>query len=853
MTDPDKGQPNALRRWEAQVKQWEGLSAKLAARVAKPETALLHNTVHHWREKVEELDYLHASIPDAAKNSVSGWEMSLRDQGDGCRYVKFGSSFPYPLYCPVWNRDYLSADSATFMHVVTQNTATAPRRPRLGETSDYFKSRESQYRRHIVKKFPHRQHEEDGTLLCVIGEQPPVTSLPNEEDIVAPVQHYEFVAAEESSVDQQPVLSAGEGACSKRWDTGESAAPAAAEQGAGTPTSQPRQGPLLHLASDRLCFQTAPNQLAHVPLKAANLGTTAIFYCWRQLPPDPITSSAGVEAPRAPKCSTFILPESHSGVLLPGQEHSFPFSFRSSRPCMSTEAWELQTVPAGQQQILVNLRGVTTAQERDPLSVGFLASTFEQKATEDMAANVVLGLLNKGTAENVFDKSDREADVRNRKTDEQVHREAKEKEEQNRRAFDRANEGLGFHHATVLHRDVDLFWASVRVAVDLTVEEDDDAAAAAAPPLNVLLKEEAHSRRESKVSGGAEHPPNADEAPAAWENPAKPPQLPDAWDGAMSSLYEAVNRIQHAGVKEEYLRVYSDICAALSTDHTATADAGTIITDRAGDRSVYYRYSACRQALSSFIDDIPDISLASRAHVSADRPQPRGGAAPAAGKAKGGAPAAAAAAAKKGAKDPAKHDDGADEGPRTEEEVQQQYLAHFAQTVKDRVADAFGQSEFLYEDAMARLHSEQKSRGERVDPGQDEGPRTEEEVQQQYLAHFAQTVKDRVADAFGQSEFLYEDRLHSVLDEPEAFVRKTLAQAAVQPPGVDPAKHDDGADEGPRTEEEVQQQYLAHFAQTVKDRVADAFGQSEFLYEDATARLHSVLDEPEAFVRKTLA
>ena len=52
-----------------------------------------------------------------------------------------------------------------------------------------------------------------------------------------------------------------------------------------------------------------------------------------------------------------------TGVLLPDQEHNFAFSFRSTKPCVASERWELQTVPSGKEPFILHLRGVATSRE----------------------------------------------------------------------------------------------------------------------------------------------------------------------------------------------------------------------------------------------------------------------------------------------------------------------------------------------------------------------------------------------------------------------------------------------------------------------------------------------------------
>ena len=67
------------------------------------------------------------------------------------------------------------------------------------------------------------------------------------------------------------------------------------------------------------------------------------------------------------------------GVLLPGQQLSFPFVFKSLNAGIFTETWALQTGPvlAGGKGIVITLRGVafqedTNVHKRDELEVHIL-------------------------------------------------------------------------------------------------------------------------------------------------------------------------------------------------------------------------------------------------------------------------------------------------------------------------------------------------------------------------------------------------------------------------------------------------------------------------------------------------
>ena len=304
-------QGNSLEKWERQKEDWDNLASRLAAKAGKRETDVLHNTVHHWRERQEELNYIQASIPQAARATESGWEMSLRDQGDGVRYVRFGTDYPYPLYCPISNIDNVSSDNNVFMRVVTHNTETSAQRATLKESSSFYRQRGDQYKKFIAKKFAHVQHAER-TMLCVVGERPAFTSERVVEDVNAPVQHYECVFEGGDVVCDDKESSSAVSAASKPLS-----APASvdAESAALEQQQHPRDGPLLLLAASRLQFSTEPHILAHQPLKATNFGTTAIFYSWKPIPNEPIRTASGDPLPySSDRAAMFSLGEAHSGM-----------------------------------------------------------------------------------------------------------------------------------------------------------------------------------------------------------------------------------------------------------------------------------------------------------------------------------------------------------------------------------------------------------------------------------------------------------------------------------------------------------------------------------------------------------
>eukprot|EP01059_Diplonema_ambulator_P010537 TRINITY_DN20566_c0_g1_i2.p1 TRINITY_DN20566_c0_g1~~TRINITY_DN20566_c0_g1_i2.p1 ORF type:complete len:617 (+),score=74.59 TRINITY_DN20566_c0_g1_i2:50-1900(+) len=444
-------QEKALKRWESQKESWKGMAKRLAARVGKDETEILHNTSCQWREKGEELDCIAAAVPQEARSSA-GWEMSLRSQGDGVRYVRFGTSYPYPLYCPIPSQDKYPAESNALMKVVTEGGGI---RKTLAEKSEYYRKREAQYQKHIQRKFPHKKRT-DGGMMVIIGHPAPRTTERVDEDVTASIQHYEFIPSPVagSSHEETPkdigLPSEPEPPMSSTLAYSEASCPLEA--------IEHPQGPLLLLTADRLSFTTAPLELAHKPLKAANLGSTAIYYCWKQLPPEELKNSKGVPLPVGPRPFKFILSESHSGVLLPGDEHYFPFSFRAVGPCVGSEVWELQTVPSGKQSITIALRGSCVSKEHDPLSVGFFTDLFNKKTTTDMVSTMLLGVLNAPPSVNPFTQSDLQASLRLTKTASQLQQETAQREAENEQKFLEENDGVALVYSKKLFGNLAAIW-----------------------------------------------------------------------------------------------------------------------------------------------------------------------------------------------------------------------------------------------------------------------------------------------------------------------------------------------------------------------------------------------------------
>eukprot|EP01062_Namystynia_karyoxenos_P015892 TRINITY_DN1580_c0_g1_i1.p1 TRINITY_DN1580_c0_g1~~TRINITY_DN1580_c0_g1_i1.p1 ORF type:complete len:718 (+),score=235.27 TRINITY_DN1580_c0_g1_i1:84-2156(+) len=645
----------ALQLWEQRNKEWDRAARGVAAKVGKPVSEVLHRTTHRWREKIEELDVVEASIPQHLKGGNS-WEMGLREGAGGVRYVQFGTSFPYPLYCPVKNSDNVNPAHNTFMRVVHPAAATSGLAG--GETiraGEYYKSRYFEFRKNIAKRFPHRMHNPPAELLEVRGVPPPVSSEPVEErQDGAPVQHYEF----EESLPDNCLAS-----------TPPTVAASAAEEAAAPEAEAPPGGPLLVLEGDRLLFHSEPGQGALSSLRVINQGTTAIFYSWNRIPPQPLRDTAGGELSRS-TAEVFVLSDALTGVLLPGDEHYFTFAFRSPTPGIFTDAWELKTVPAGSGAVVISLRGVASAPEGDPISAAYLTDHLDARCTEEMMASFLLEMLNKGPAENVLDLSDHEAEGRRKEADARAAAAAAARDaEAARDRFTRANR-------SALRTDRD---GKAKCRADFSSE----AAWADADPGEVLFYHGLLYGQMQRLHRNAHALARAARGLPASE--------PPPWSGCAADLTDALQSIPLRGARTQMLLAHDALVGAARHGHRG--DCGhpyqvqwSALLQEQQSVGALLAYSCMHRALSSVCEEMHERSIALQQHYGLIEAPVRGGA-------KGAKPPKAQPKGK-----PSRHEDELSAG-----ELRQRCRAQLEEQISGALGDAVELALSLTEQQSANL------------------------------------------------------------------------------------------------------------------------------------------------------
>jgi hypothetical protein len=438
--DERNRQNKALQRWEAQKAEWDRLQRGLARRVGKPSgERTLQGSTHEFRMRTEELGMIDASVPAEVKNGVSAWEMNLRSGGGGgVRYVQVGSSYPYPLYCPIRDAESVKPDNNILMKVVPRSL---PERHKPVASGEYFQSRQHEFQKHIKRKFAHYSAD----YFAVEGQAPPRAGAPVPEDhAVAPFTYHatEKSAQADGAADSVSLRHAKD----TTGVTPASSRPLSAVIMKSGATPAPSgtvapSGPMIVLSTAHLHFSAAPNETAQATLRIENTGSTAVFYSWSTcegdaaLPLSPVLSANSASgSPTAVGGATFggsnagadglfRLSDVANAVLLPDDVKHFTVSFRSPVPGIFSQLLELLTVPAGRERIVIHLRAVVVG------GTGNSALTQELDAELLARAPVVDAgaLINEivlAERDNVFDAAAVNLQVRQRQTAVQASHEA---------------------------------------------------------------------------------------------------------------------------------------------------------------------------------------------------------------------------------------------------------------------------------------------------------------------------------------------------------------------------------------------------------------------------------------------
>ena len=398
-------QGKALEAWHRQQAQWAATEKALAKKVGKDPDHTLPGTVHHFRLRQEELGMIDASVPAEIKNGISAWEMNLRSSSGGVRYVQIGSSYPYPLYCPIRDVEAVKPDNHILMRVIPDHV---PPRDKPVSEGEYFKAKQGEFKKHVKKKFAHFVSNPEP--LHVIGKPPPLTKTRVKDDgTIEPVVFYPYESKSGTATPRQPTPPPHgvETPISMLPVDRPQSRPLSAVSGGqksvqDMPVGQ-QEGPMLMFSTAHLSFTTQPNVAANATLKVSNIGSTAVFYSWSPCEMDSIfddkkakgaSAEDGNQGSSEPAVkSTFRLSAPNDGVFLPDDECCFTFMFRSTTPGAFMQQYELLTVPAGKERIIVQLRGVVLSADSDALGTSKLSAAMNARAMKEDLHNLFTEIL----------------------------------------------------------------------------------------------------------------------------------------------------------------------------------------------------------------------------------------------------------------------------------------------------------------------------------------------------------------------------------------------------------------------------------------------------------------------------
>nr|XP_019939527.1 PREDICTED: MYCBP-associated protein [Paralichthys olivaceus] len=142
--------------------------------------------------------------------------------------------------------------------------------------------------------------------------------------------------------------------------------------------------------SATIMFEALTGERACSHLEMHNEGTTAIFYSWQQLPRQNSFPNLRTQT----KSRHFYF-NSSSGMILPGDIQRVEFIFKSEKPGIDTEVWQLNTHPVLLQgaSMQVTLRGVALYQDKTADQRNFMETKLENIVMVKMCRSMVYKML----------------------------------------------------------------------------------------------------------------------------------------------------------------------------------------------------------------------------------------------------------------------------------------------------------------------------------------------------------------------------------------------------------------------------------------------------------------------------
>ncbi|XP_031600246.1 MYCBP-associated protein [Oreochromis aureus] len=364
-------QGTALQNWDKHVRHRRQQQDFLSDLLHRPVENLLMNQANHYRETQEQREFLNRVMP-------------LIHSGYGYRV---GSEF--------WSLPQRYGDEMSGITATLTQTERGRRKPitQMGQpqricqesgiicaetlrpaSQTWSQSAYLQHQRQLLKEVLQDMdiNKPDISELVVIGSGKPSYSplLENEEEEMESKQNLDSLAQHEDVHLDVPTLRfCGQVAT---W----------------TGNSLSKQGEVGISAT--IFFEALTGEIVTSHLDLHNEGSTVIFYSWQQLPKPYSFPNLGSQTQKV-----HFYFNASSGVILPGETQRVEFLFKSEKPVIKTEIWQLSTHPVLLQgaSMQVVLRGISLYQDRSADERLFIETKLEKVVWEKICRSIVYEAL----------------------------------------------------------------------------------------------------------------------------------------------------------------------------------------------------------------------------------------------------------------------------------------------------------------------------------------------------------------------------------------------------------------------------------------------------------------------------
>ncbi|XP_006790818.1 MYCBP-associated protein isoform X1 [Neolamprologus brichardi] len=364
-------QGNALQNWDKHVRHRRQQQDFLSDLLHRPVEKLLMNQANHYRETQEQREFLNRVMP--LIHSGYGYRVGSEFWSLPQRYGDEMSGITATLTQTEWGRQKPITQMGQPQRICQESGIICAETLRPASRT-WSQSTYLHHQRQLIKEVLQDMdiNKPDISELVVIGSGKPSysPSLENEEEEMESKQNLDPLAQHEDVHLDVPTLRfCGQVAT---W----------------TGNSLSKQGEVGISAT--IFFEALTGEIVTSHLDLHNEGSTVIFYSWQQLPKPYNFPNLGLQTQKV-----HFYFNASSGVILPGETQRVEFLFKSEKPVIKTEIWQLSTHPVLLQgaSMQVVLRGISLYQDRTADERLFIETKLEKVVQEKICRSIVYEVL----------------------------------------------------------------------------------------------------------------------------------------------------------------------------------------------------------------------------------------------------------------------------------------------------------------------------------------------------------------------------------------------------------------------------------------------------------------------------